>query len=150
MKYRETWEESFFSTLRMAEGICLGVKSGRDLSEALENERNFRIPSTMMAIDTLLEYGWERAVNVALSNGEKAEDILTPESLSETVGRIMAGSFVDSLEILQKEENISDEEVVSFLEHYYKETDGVVYQDEGEVCCWDLHNLYLDYHYPNN
>lgn len=145
MMYTETQEESFFSTLRMAEGICLGVKSGWDLSTSFENERDFRIPSTMMAIDTLLEYGWERAANIALLNGAKAKDVITPEELAEFVGRIMAGSFVDSLEFLQKEEGISDEEVVSFLEYYYKETDGVVYRNEGEVCCWDLHNLYLEW-----
>lgn len=144
MGYLETRELSFYSHLRMAERICMSVEYGDTLEEALDAVRNFRIPSTMMAIDTLIEYGWERAINVAINNDYKAEDILLPEDLAEAVGGVIAKEFVDSVKHVQEYYKVDDEELINFLKTLYQSEEiADIYGDAFGY--WDLHNLYEDY-----
>ena len=144
MTWLETGELSFYSHLRMAEKICVSVEYGNTLEETFDAMQNFRIPSTMMAIDTLVEYGWENAVNVALSNGKKAEEILLPEDLAETVGGVIAKEFVDSVKYVKDYYKVDDETLIDFLKSLYQSKEIInKYGDTFEY--WDLHNLYEDY-----
>jgi len=141
MKYLETGELSFFSHLRMAEEIVSAVEDGETLEEAFAIVENFRIPSTMMAIDALVEYGWERAVNLALEYGAKAEDILLPEDLAEAVGGVIAKDFVDSAKCVQEYSEVNNEELIDFLKTLYQSEE--IADEYGDFFgYWDLQNLY--------
>jgi len=144
MRYLETGELSFYSQLRMAERICVSVEYGNTLEEALESLRSFRIPSTMMAIDTLVEYGWERAVNVAINNGNEAKDILLPQDLAEVVGSIIAKEFVKLVKRVRDYYKVDDEDLINFLKTLYQSKE-IAYDYGDAFGYWDLHNLYEDY-----
>lgn len=141
MKEFETGELSFYSHFGMAEEIVSAVECGETLEEAFAAVENFRIPSTMMAIDTLLEYGWERAVNFALEYGAKAEDILLPEDLAEVVGVIIAKEFVESVKCVQEHSEVNDEELIRFLKTLYQSEE--IADECGQFFgYWDLQNIY--------
>lgn len=144
MTWLETGELSFYSHFRMTEEIVSAVECGGTLEEAFAIVENFRIPSTMMAIDTLIEYGWERAVNVALENGVKAEDILLPEDLAEAVGGVIAKEFVDSVKYVQEYYKVDDEALIDFLKSLYQSKE-IINKYGDAFKYWDLHNLYEDY-----
>lgn len=141
MKYLETGELPFYSHLRMAEEVCALVECGETLEGAFATMENFRIPSTMMAIDALLEYGWERAVKFALEYGAKAEDILLPQDLAEVVGVILAKEFVESVKCVQEYSKVEDEELINFLKTLYQSEE--IADEYGQFFgYWDLQNIY--------
>lgn len=109
--------KSFLSAFRFIEGFLAEVNEwGMSLEEVLEDGREFTIPSEMMAIDTLVEYGWERAVRFALNSGAKPVDLLTPHELCSYVGTVIVNDLTESMRFIKSGARINDDELKGFLE----------------------------------
>lgn len=148
MTYLCTGEEHLFSVFRNIEIIYLdATEDGYTLEEAL-NSKVFSVPSEMMAIDALVEYGWERAINIALNDDAETVKLLMPQELCSYAGEKIVTDLKEILKAFRKSKKIGDKKLLEFLKWMYELPEETKY-DFGNVPeinnYWEIVSLYEIY-----